>query len=183
MGARYISLKPLAFNECVQRESYEGLRKTKRRFHNNCLQYKLQAISSLGRVPTVCLYQAAKPLGNIKHFTVLSYTCIHFLFILLALFFQFIDLGVNLETSICSSKLWYVGNITFLAAQTWLWFCLLNHFCGWLGFLFSLYCIHVSTLTINVLCCMFWQDCVSEGKLREGLQLGEMGKRQQGKQG
>lgn len=69
------------------------------------------------KIPTVCMYQAAKPFRNTKPLTVLSLTYIHFLFILIKLFYQGRACN-NLETSISNSKLCYVGNITFFAAQT-----------------------------------------------------------------
>lgn len=131
METRYISLEPLAFDEGIYREN---LMKggVKQREYSIIIVYNAscRSISLLSECTCSVCTPGCKTFGNLKHLIVLSYICIHFLFIPLTLFVQFIDLGVNLKTCICNSKLCYVGNTTFFQPKLNYSFSLLNHFHG-----------------------------------------------------
>ena len=140
METRYISLNPLAFNEGVHRENLmKGQGKLKEDAVIIVYGASWSALSSLSdNNYSVCrlgckTFQEHKAPGCfILHLYPFS---VH----LIKLFVQFIDLGVNLETSIFNSKVWYVGNITFFfAAQLGYSFSLLYHFPVWLSLCFSL---------------------------------------------
>ena len=151
METRYISLEPLAFDEGIYRENLmkDGV---KQREYSIIIIYNAscRSISSLSECTCSVYTPGCKTFGNLKHLIVLSYICIHFLFIPLTLFVQFIDLGVNLKTCIM-----LCGEYHILSAQTQLQIQFTKPFPWVIGFPFSplSYCSPISTHTVNVLCC------------------------------
>lgn len=187
METRYIGLKPLAFNEGVPRENLiKGWEKLKEDAVIIVYSASCRPISSLSEsTHSVCIlgcktFQESKALDCFI-------LCLYPFSIYPVNIVQFTDLGVNVETSIFNSKLWYVricGEYHILFSPN-LIRVLISKLFPWvvgLPFLPSIAAaIFLLTLTVTLAAgcnfLKFWWDSVSTNEIVEAVQLGEMGKR------